>query len=364
MTGASVLRPVRTGGIRRSLLALVASAVTGAGLLGASLGAAAPVLGEGPLPACRYADILTSPRAYDDWSKILVDTILEVPKTYVPPDLTLVSAAGLSGTGLVRALVIPDLTALAAAANDAGNPLAVQSAYRSYSTQVTTFAYWVSTSSYNEALLYSARPGHSEHQLGLAIDFKSAVGGPPWSGSDWGLSPAGAWMKRHAWEYGFVQSYPKGQRAKTCYDYESWHFRYVGRDEAAAIHASGLTLREYLWRHYTTTTVAGPGGSATSTPGASAAASSDPSASPSVDPGASPATDIPTASNAASASTSGVSTGPPASPGADPTLTPLDPVGTWFGLDPAVLVGSAALAVVVLALFVSLALGRRRGRSS
>jgi D-alanyl-D-alanine carboxypeptidase len=54
-------------------------------------------------------------------------------------------------------------------------------------------------------------------------------------------------MAAHAWEYGFVMSYPAGKTKKTCYGYEPWHYRYVGRDEAAAIHASGLVLREWLW---------------------------------------------------------------------------------------------------------------------
>ena len=54
-------------------------------------------------------------------------------------------------------------------------------------------------------------------------------------------------MKANAWKYGWVMSYPKGSKATSCYDYEPWHYRYVGRKEASAIHASGLTLREWLW---------------------------------------------------------------------------------------------------------------------
>jgi D-alanyl-D-alanine carboxypeptidase len=53
----------------------------------------------------------------------------------------------------------------------------------------------------------------------------------------------------NAWRYGFMLSYPRGQTAKTCYKYEPWHYRYVGVAEAAAIHASGLTTREWMWRH-------------------------------------------------------------------------------------------------------------------
>ena len=62
-------------------------------------------------------------------------------------------------------------------------------------------------------------------------------------------------MKAHAWEYGFVMSYPRGKIDVTCYDFEPWHFRYVGRELAASIHGSGLTPREYLWANFTTTVV-------------------------------------------------------------------------------------------------------------
>jgi D-alanyl-D-alanine carboxypeptidase len=55
-------------------------------------------------------------------------------------------------------------------------------------------------------------------------------------------------MSRNAYRYGFILSYPDGRRDKTCYPYEPWHFRYVGPELARPVQASGLTLREYLWR--------------------------------------------------------------------------------------------------------------------
>jgi zinc D-Ala-D-Ala carboxypeptidase len=348
---------------RRLATALVAAACLVTGLVGGSLAGASPAMAMGPLPACRYDDILTQPRGYSQWATTLVDTILRVPKTYIPPDLTAVSAAGLSGPFQVRGIAIPDLTLMVAAAKEAGAPLAVQSAYRSYTTQQSTFNYWVSLSGYRLALLYSARPGHSEHQLGLAIDFKSAAGGAPWTGDDWGQSPAGSWLRAHAWAYGFVQSYPKGQQAKTCYSYESWHFRYVGRAEAAAIHASGLTPREYLWAHYTTAVVPPVAARPTASPshapspGASPGASPGPSELPSDNPSEGPSAPIesqPGASASAAASqVTPVETGPPASP-----------VAAWFGQDPALLAASGALLALLIALVVSIGLGRRRRRSS
>jgi len=214
-----------------------------------------PVNAMGPLPPCRYDDILTTPRQYSDWSITQVDTILRVTKAYVPPDLVPVSEAGIPGVGQVRALMIDDLREMAIAAKAANAAIGVQSAYRSFATQQVVFANAVNEHGLARALQLSARPGHSEHQLGLGIDFRSHPGGSPFNGSTWASTAAGKWMKAHAWEYGFVMSYPRGKIAVTCYDFEPWHFRYVGRELAAQIRASGLTQREYLWANFTTTVV-------------------------------------------------------------------------------------------------------------
>ena len=118
---------------------------------------------------------------------------------------------------------------------------------------------------YRRALLASARPGHSEHQLGTAVDLKTPGGAAPWAYANWGRSRAGAWLARNSWRYGWVLSYPKGKSpGLTCYKYEPWHFRYVGRVVAARIHASGLTSREWLWRSGATGTWTG--GSPVATP--------------------------------------------------------------------------------------------------
>ncbi len=139
---------------------------------------------------------------------------------------------------------------MAKAARKAGRAIAVRSAYRSYASQKSVFAGWKARSGEQQARKYSARPGHSEHQLGTTIDFRSASSqAAPWDYNDWATSKPGAWMKANAWKYGFVMSYPKGKFSKTCYGYEPWHYRYVGRTLARQIHESGLTPREYLWRH-------------------------------------------------------------------------------------------------------------------
>lgn len=202
------------------------------------------------LPACEYRDEATRYAKTREWSKTLLDTNLKLTRAYEPWDLVSVSRAGIRGSGLVRSKIVPDLTALAAAARAAGKPLAVRSAYRSYDTQVATFASWVERSGYAQALKFSARPGHSEHQLGTTVDFTTAPGVP--LTNTFGDSPAGQWLARNGWKYGFIMSYPKGQRRVSCYGYEPWHWRYFGRDLARRVHESGQVPRRYLWENIET----------------------------------------------------------------------------------------------------------------
>ncbi len=204
-----------------------------------------------PLPSCAVADTLTLHRTLADWPRSLLDTRYRLSSTYAPTDRRSTADAGLNGGYSVRKLVIADLKAMASAARAAGARLSVQSAYRSYATQKDTFDYWVRLHGYAYALKESARAGHSEHQLGTALDFRSYGGPAPWDVTDWATTKAGKWMKANAWKYGFILSYPKGKTSVTCYMYEPWHYRYVGRERAIWVHASGLTLREFLWKEQT-----------------------------------------------------------------------------------------------------------------
>lgn len=205
------------------------------------------------LPACRYADVKTRFRSTGKWRITLVDTELKETRSYVPPDLVSVADAHIRGSGEVRSIIVSDLHAMARAAKRAGNSIAVRSAYRSYGQQAAVFQSWVDRVGYDAALRSSARAGHSEHQLGTTIDFRSGNSAKaPWDYPDWAKTPAGAWMAANAWKYGFLMSYPKGQTDVSCYDYEPWHYRYYGRELAAKIYDSGLVPRVYLWRHFET----------------------------------------------------------------------------------------------------------------
>ena len=349
-------------------LAAICAVLALAGLLGirpAMEGDGLVARAAGPLPACRYDDILTSPRGYDDWSITLVDTILRVPKTYAPSDLVRVVDLGVAGRGKVRQVMAADLQAMSEAAAAAGNPIGIQSAYRSYADQQAVFSYWVSVHGYSRALELSARPGHSEHQLGVAIDVRSEPPEDTLQGS-WGATPAGTWMRNHAWEYGFIMSYPKGKMRLVCYDYEPWHFRYVGRELAAEIRASGLTLREYLWANFTTTVVPPPTPkptvkpAPTRTPVPSPTSTAVPSPAPTAAPTSTPAIATPGTTAAATPGAPATpATAGPTAPAAPRTPEPgfLEPLGD----SAAVLAGVGILAGTIVLGAVALVV--RRGRS-
>ena len=166
---------------------------------------------------------------------------------YQPSDLRIVSVPTLPGRGQdersLRAVLMPDLERLVAAARAAGVTLRVGSGYRSYATQASLFASYVSRHGEAAASRFSSRPGHSEHQSGLAVDFAGADQ-TCWVDDCFERTAAGKWLAAHAHEYGFILRYPKGKEKITGYQYEPWHFRYVGRELAGALHQSGLTMEE------------------------------------------------------------------------------------------------------------------------
>ena len=116
------------------------------------------------------------------------------------------------------------------------------SGYRSYDYQTELYNDYVSREGQTAADTYSARPGYSEHQTGLAFDILDSHGnlldGPEYS-------DAIHWLHTHAHEYGFIVRFQPGKEAITGYQAEAWHLRYVG-DKATAIYQSGLSLEEYF----------------------------------------------------------------------------------------------------------------------
>jgi D-alanyl-D-alanine carboxypeptidase len=130
----------------------------------------------------------------------------------------------------------------AAARQEKGYEFYVNSGYRSYQTQVETYNYWVRNSGQAQADRSSARPGHSEHQLGTTAD----VGFGSCQLECLSGTPQAAWIAENSYKYGFIVSYPDGKEHITGYMPEPWHIRYVGKDTARQVKDSGLTLHEFL----------------------------------------------------------------------------------------------------------------------
>lgn len=160
----------------------------------------------------------------------LVDKTHALPLDYMPPDLTSLSQYGevLSLTVIdmqISERVIPDLLAMSAEAAHDGIVIPTSSAYRSYAYQEFIYNNSVEAFGQEETDRSVARAGHSQHQLGTAIDFGDISEG-------FGDTPAGQWLLQNGWRFGFSISYPRGQTEETGYKYESWHYRYIGRSAA------------------------------------------------------------------------------------------------------------------------------------
>lgn len=127
-----------------------------------------------------------------------------------------------------------------AAANQ-GLTLNIISGFRSYSHQNNLYNNYVAKDGKAAADRYSARPGHSEHQTGMAVDINSLY-------SSFENTEEGKWLKDNSYKYGFILRYPKDGEGITGYMYEPWHFRYVGVDLATKLYNNGswITLEEYF----------------------------------------------------------------------------------------------------------------------
>jgi D-alanyl-D-alanine carboxypeptidase len=174
---------------------------------------------------------------------------------YVPGDLVIL------GDYLPGRVTLPDMLLRQEAANALGKMVKVMladglsptilSSYRSYFEQAVAHQRWVVEDPTNADQI-SALPGHSEHQLGTAVDFGSPEM-PALTGSNtdkfsplFAQTSEGRWLVEHAFEYGFSMSSPPGSEALTGLAYEPWHYRYVGVDMASYLHDSGYFLDEYL----------------------------------------------------------------------------------------------------------------------
>ena len=181
---------------------------------------------------------------------VLVDRSHSLPPTYAPDDHVPLRAYGVptrgSGVLRLRHAAAEHLGRLVEAAATDGEELVVASAYRSYEAQQLSHKRLASVYGAGAGGM-SALPGHSQHQLGTAVDFtNAAVGYQVWL--PFGETTAYRWLEHHAQEYGFVLAYPRGREEETGYQWEPWHYRYVGVKNAQRLEKSSLSLQEFLER--------------------------------------------------------------------------------------------------------------------
>jgi D-alanyl-D-alanine carboxypeptidase len=168
------------------------------------------------------------------------------PINYAPP-LVNVTIAHVYGYQM-QAPAVAALAQMSAALTAAGaGAVEAQSTYRSYAVQASDHAALVSRDGETVADNESARAGYSEHQTGLAVDLAPVPAGGCNLEICFGTMPAGQWLAANAWQYGFLLRYPADKVAITGYQYEPWHFRYIGVPLATELHTTGIqTLEEFF----------------------------------------------------------------------------------------------------------------------
>jgi zinc D-Ala-D-Ala carboxypeptidase len=203
------------------------------------------------VPSCIQRDV-----APDDLLP-LVNFQYGLGREYEPPDLISINdhfppAVTKGYPNQVRAILLEPLKQLIADMQAAGLQPQIISGYRSYYSQNIAYQKWAEAEPERVGML-SARPGHSEHQLGTTVDFGSPVLYQYVEGADEDIefhtyffkTPEGVWLLENAHKYGFTLSYPREAQAATGFYYEPWHYRYVGVEMATFLKENGLFLTQF-----------------------------------------------------------------------------------------------------------------------
>ncbi len=164
------------------------------------------------------------------------------PEDLVQPEVPWAEVSNFRYMRREAAKALEDLFAEAA---EEGYTLLGRTGYRSFEAQENIFINFVNNHGYEEARTFSAKPGQSEHQTGLAMDITAdSVEGR--LTSDFGSTEEGQWVSENAHLHGYIIRYPRNKEEITGYIYEPWHLRYVGVDLATDLYESGLTMEEYF----------------------------------------------------------------------------------------------------------------------
>ena len=172
---------------------------------------------------------------------ILVNKYYYLEENYVPENLEEISKQyALSNMKLVKEAK-EAFEEMAKAAKKEGLNIVAMSTYRDYTYQTNLYDKYVKQDGKEAADTYSGRPGYSEHQTGLAVDIFNNK--EPYT--NFHKTEEFIWMQEHSKEYGFILRFPQDKEEETGYQYESWHYRYVGLQIATYISENNMTLEEY-----------------------------------------------------------------------------------------------------------------------
>ena len=173
---------------------------------------------------------------------VLVNKNNQLSNDYIPNNLESISLKFANKDKYLQKEAKEAFEKLSNEANKLGYYIIAVSAYRDYNYQNELFNYYVTEKGLEYALTCSAKPGHSEHQTGLAVD----VEGENKDYDNFEDTKEFIWMKNNAHRFGFILRYPKGKEHITGFKYEPWHYRYVGIETATKIFKQNITLEEYL----------------------------------------------------------------------------------------------------------------------
>ncbi len=176
---------------------------------------------------------------------ILVNKYLFLPEDYIPNNLVEISKDFSNSTKMLVYEAKENFEKMCQKAKDEGYTIRAISAYRSYDYQKQLYDNYVLKDGVDLADTYSARPGYSEHQTGLVVD----VDNGKQNYEQFEQTKEFSWMQENAHLYGFILRYPKEKEEITGYQYESWHYRYVGKEIASILYHNHLTLDEYFVRY-------------------------------------------------------------------------------------------------------------------
>ena len=186
-----------------------------------------------------YYEVINDTDASKD-TLMLVNKYNKLPEDYIPEDLVTVAIKYCWGDGKkIRKEVYESFIKMWDAAYDDGIYLVINLGFRSYADQEAIYNRLMNQKNRKYADSIAARPGHSEHQTGLAIDIFDR------NNADFENSDANTWLKSNAYKYGFIQRYTEENEKITGFNTENYHYRYVGKEAAKKIFDQKITFDEY-----------------------------------------------------------------------------------------------------------------------